>query len=373
MIDPNKGVEFPGIELINDLPAPDAGTDKGDDKDDKKKPDIQEPGDDKKLPEKTKAQENEEDEPEPEKKKPGRPKKDNPPADPDPDPEPDPADDEDEESVVQTLAKKLGYEIGEEEEYEDSYDGLAKFIENASVRRADEQLGEFFEQYPVAGEFFDWLTMGGKPEDFFKVQNPEIDFSSVDVSSEDVQKSVLRSWYRKNDYTEEEITEALTDLEASGLIEKEAKRAVSKLKLVQEREREELMEQQKAEQAQRQRQIQTYWKNVETTLDKGTVKGLSIPEKEKKELFKYMAQPIKGGKSQEMIDAEQEDIEARIALAFLRKNKFDLGKLIDRTATTKRASELKEALKRKSDKLKSGDPRNEVGKDVPEIDLKYMQ
>lgn len=362
-VDPNNGVEFPGIELIDDTQTPPEEKVKG----------IQEPGDDKKLPEKVKITNEEEDEEKEnvEKAKAAEEAKKAEAAKAKVTEES--AEDDDEEPIIQTLAKKVGYEFAEDEEFEDSYDGIANFIESVSVRRADEKLGEFFTQYPEAGDFFDWLTMGGKSEDFFQNKNSKIDFNTLDIKSEDVQKSVLRSFYRKNEYTEEEITEALTDLDASGLMEKEAKRAFSKLQAIQEKEQAAAVAAQKEEAAKRQLAIQTHWKNIETTIDKGVVKGLQIPEKEKKELFKYMAAPVKGGKSQEMIDADQDDFETRVVLAFLRKHKFNIGKLIDNAASTKRVSTLKEALSKKNDKLKSGDPRNTGTSGMPEIDLKHMQ
>lgn len=291
----------------------------------------------------------------------------------DPDKAPDPDEDDQEGSFIEALAKKWGIEFEEGEKYEDSEEGLEQFIGTIAERRADDKLNGFFEQYPKAGEFFDFLAMGGKEEDFFRVSNPEIDFKGLDIKDAEVQKSVLRTWYRKNDYNEDEIQEALKDMEVSGIMEKQATIIASKLSSLQEKDKTKLIEDQKKSDTIRREKIADYWNNIDKIVKAGKIKDFVIPEKERKELLDYMSKPVKPGKSQEMLEAESEDYEAKVLIAFLRKKKFDLSKYVQTAAATQRATGLTERLKQGVNKLKSGDPRDDApGLVIPDIDLKHL-
>lgn len=322
--------------------------------------------------------------PQPEKKKVGREKKavlvDDEPADPDPEPEPvkkpskkvepDPVDDledepengdETESTLFETLAQKLGYQFDEDETYEETEDGLAQFITNASDKVADAKLNGYFESLPpIAGEFFDYLQMLGDDateeniKQFFTTANPEVDFSTIDLKDESVQKSVMRTLYREMDYTDEEIKESLEDLEISGTLAKQAQIAAGKLTKMQERQRGVLLEQQRAADIQRRQQLQRFWGEVDTTIRKGRVQNFNIPTTEQKAIMDYMSRPTKNNASQMQEDLKNLSVEDRVALAIFLKNKGNLNKYISAAAATQKASTLRDKLKGVSPKMKSG-------------------
>lgn len=304
--------------------------------------------------------------PDPEPKRRGRPKKVDPePApDPDPDPTPDPdsnPDPDPEPALFQSLAKSLGIELAEGEEYEETEEGLTTFVQSASDKIADAKLNGWLESLPpVASDFFDYLQMLGEEateenvKKFFTSVNPEIDYKSVDLNNEDAQKAIMRTFYKKMDYTEDEVKEALEDLEIAGTLAKSAKIASAKLAAKQEDERAALVQQQREADAKKRESVQKYWNSVDSTIKSGKVHNFNIPVTEQKALLDYMAKPTKSGVPQLQEDLNAMSVEDRIALAVAVKNKFNLQKYITTAVKTAQANSLRERLGGNSTKLKGG-------------------
>lgn len=306
-------------------------------------------------------------------KAPKEPKEPKEPVEPKEEPEEEPEETEETDSVISAIATRLGIELAEGEEFEESEEGLTSFVSTMADRIADQKLNQFFEEQPQLGEVFDFVMMGGKLEDYFKASSPELDYKNLDMDSEDVQKSVMRTLYRKMDFTNEEIDAALEDLEIGGVLKKQAEVAAKKLEGIQAKEKEALINAQREEQKKAQIRIQEYWEKVNSTVKSGAIKGFQIPATDQKALYEYMSKPVNKGKSQEMIDAEKEDIETRTLMAFLRMKKFDLGKFVKATATTQRTGSLRDKLATSRNKLKGSDPRGVSSGTDYDIDLKNLQ
>jgi hypothetical protein len=157
-------------------------------------------------------------EPQPETRR-GRPKKVEKTVEPEPEPEPEIEEGEPEvtANLFSTLAESLELEL--DEEFEETEEGLSAFVQTAADRLADKKLNGWLESLPEVGaNFFDYLQMLGpdaKEEDiqkFFTSVKPEVDFKSIDLTNEDAQKAVMRTFYKKMDYNDEEIKDAIEDL-----------------------------------------------------------------------------------------------------------------------------------------------------------------
>jgi hypothetical protein len=300
-----------------------------------------------------------------------------------PDPEPEPEEELNlegegsESTLFETLAEKLGYQFDEDETYEETEDGLAQFITNASDKVADAKLNGYFESLPpIAGEFFDYLQMLGDDateeniKQFFTTANPEVDFSTIDLKDESVQKSVMRTLYREMDYTDEEIKESLEDLEISGTLAKQAQIAAGKLTKMQDRQRAVLLEQQRAADIQRRQQLQRFWGEVDTTIKKGRVQNFNIPTTEQRAIMDYMSRPTKNNASQMQEDLKNLSVEDRVALAIFLKNKGNLNKYISTAAASQKASTLRDKLKGVTPKMKSGGGYSSSAEDDIDFSIK---
>jgi hypothetical protein len=305
----------------------------------------------------------------------GRPKKVEKIVEPEPEPEPEVIEEEEEEPEVtsnlfSTLAQSLELEM--EEEFEETEEGLSAFVQNAADKLADKKLNGWLESLPEVGSnFFDYLQMLGpdaKEEDvqkFFSSVKPEIDYKSIDLTNEDAQKAVMRTFYKKMDYDDNEIKDAIEDLEIAGTLEKSSKVASTKLAASQEKERAALLEKTKAEDAVKRQKIQEYWNNIDSTIKSGRVHNFNIPVAEQKAMLEYMSRPTKAGVPQLQEDLNNMSVEDRIALAIAVKNKFNLSKYITAAVKTQSAQTLKERLASGQTKLKNGNvPKSGVSEDI---------
>lgn len=317
----------------------------------------------------------------------GRPAKatlvdDEPPTEPKKDPEPKPKDpvepepeptpvpekeitgNNDEDGLILSLAGKLGYEFAEDEEYEDSEEGLISFIEKQKEIGAQEIVTNYFNNvHPKAGELFDLVSMisdlpGEDQEEiiseFFKGKSPEIDFKSIDLKDENVQKSVLRTFFRNNGYSEEQITKKIDKFEIAGLLEDEAEEASVLLAKAQEKEIAEVMRREKALADKRKDDSRRYYESLKQTVDTGKVGNFTIPVSERKSTFDYIAT----GEALTKLNELWSTTEGRVQLSLMLKNNFKLDKYIDQAAATKNTSKLRERLIAGNGKLKSSDPRD---------------
>lgn len=323
-------------------------------------------------------------EPQPEKKKPGRKKAevtiidDVPEPTPTPTPKPvvDPVDPESDnnevtESLFETLAQHLGYEFGEDETYEEDEEGLSTFVQNVSDKLADQKLNGFFDSLPtVASEFFDYLQMLGenatedKVKEFFTSVNREMDYKAIDLNNEDVQKSVLKTFFRNAGMEDNEVKETIEDYEIAGLLKKQATIAASKLDKLQETKRQELLENERKADLKRKQDLQEFWSSVDQTIKKGKVQNLSIPLAEQKALLEYMSKPTKSGKSVMSEDLASLTVEDRVALAVWLKNKGNLGKYVQAAAQTQRVTSLRDKLKGGNPKFKGAGGNNSIEDDI---------
>ena len=274
--------------------------------------------------------------------------------------------DEVEEGFIKSIANKLGIELGEDEAYEDSEEGLIEFTQRAAEEFADAKLNGWLEALPpVASDFFDYLQMLGedatedKVKSFFTTVNPEIDYKSVDLTNEDVQKSVMRTFYKKMDYSDDEIKEAIEDLEIAGTLSKQAKTASTKLAAIQEKDRSILLEEERRADMVKKQNTQRFFGNVKQVIDNGKVNNFTIPVNEKKAIFDYDTQ----GAFMKDLNEILKDPSKRVELAIAVKNKFNLNKYISTAAQTQKANSLRDKLKAGTSRLKGGNSTAGVAND----------
>lgn len=273
---------------------------------------------------------------------------------PEPEPEPEKSSDE-EENFIQSMAKKIGIELPEGVDFEDTEDGLIEFNEYVADLKADEKLNGYFENLPpIAGDFFDYLQMLGeeatedKIKAFFSSVSPEIDYKSVDLDKEDVQKAVMKTFYKKMEYTDEEIKDAIDDLEIANTLGKQAKVASQKLASMQDKDRAGLIEQEKIATQKKRENTQKFFGNVKQIIESGKVNNFTIPVTERKNQYDYDAS---GQFGKELNEALQ-DPARRTELGIFLKNKGNLNKYIQSAAATQKVNSLRDKVNKGT--LKAG-------------------
>ena len=269
-----------------------------------------------------------------------------------------------EEGLIDTLAVKLGYQFGEDEAYPDDEEGLVAFIQRQQEVGAQEIVNNYFSSvHPKAGELFDLVNMiSDLPEtdqediisDFFKGKSPELDYKSIDLKNEDVQKSVLRTYYKGTGLNDEQITKKLDKFAIAGMLEDESTEAAALLAQTQEIKSKQLLIDQKAESDRRKQSSNEYYGSLKQIIDAGKVGTFTVPVNERKSTFDYIAK----GDALTALNKMWGSQEGRIQLALMLKNDFKLDKYIDQAAKTKTVNTLRDKIKQGNSKLKSSDTRD---------------
>lgn len=252
-------------------------------------------------------------------------------------------------NIITEIKNHFGYEV--EGEFEENIEGLKKLTTEVAKKIALDEFNQVFSTYPDIAEYMQYRLNGGNPEKFFEyVKEP--DFSNLELDDDEKQsKEIIRIFFEKQGFTSEEISDTLTDYEDTGILNKQAKKILPKLKELQIKERELLIKQQKAQREKEIEDAKNYWNSVKTIIESGKIKNISISESDKKKFFEWLALPKENGKSQRDIDRETLSQEDMLTLEYLFYKKLDISKLVVSKQNTQETERLKSLLKSKGNKL----------------------
>jgi hypothetical protein len=257
-----------------------------------------------------------------------------------------PEETDEEVPLVKSIQNILGYEL--EGEFEDTEEGIAQMFEAARNKAADESLNTLLEQYPEAKELIEYRQMGGDPNKFFKTKFPDVDYQTIEFKEEDERQHemLIRNELSARGLNKEEIEADIEDFKNGGILESKAKRALSTLKVKQQEDKENLIEQQREQHEQQKKQVGEFWSGVKETINNSTTfKSFSVPSKDKEEFFKYISKPVEDGKSKRDIDVENADLETRLAIDYLLYKGFNISDVVERKAKNLNAKTLRQKLK----------------------------
>jgi len=283
------------------------------------------------------------------------------------------SDDTENEEVSQigVLAKYLkeeGVVDYDDESFEDNEEGLVKVIEN-EIKKGIDKYKEDLD--PTAKQFIDFVENGGDPQHFTKAYS-EVDFSKINSDKikgkSEVQKQIVAELMKQEGYSPEEIREEIQDLIDGNVLQRKANRSLSKLQVIQNKKRAELLQSQE-EQAQKRKEEQaTFLSSLKEDIEgREDIAGFSINKKQKKAFYDYITKADrKTGKTQLVLDSEK-DKDAQLKMAWLYFNNFDFSK-VEKKAKTKAVSTLRSHLERASNvstkKLKSKARTKVTGDDI---------
>ena len=207
-------------------------------------------------------------------------------------------DDEDSSKVTalfDAIAEELEWEFEEEDadEKPKTVEDLVKYFTDVIQKQSVPQYAS--EETKRLDEF---VRNGGNLNDYFTV-TPEVDYDNFDTTIESNQKQIVKLLLTEKGYSEKQITRKIEKYEDAGILEDEAEDALEAMKEIEENKREKLLADQEKQQQAYQEQQQAYIDNVVNeikTLD--NVRGIKIPEKDKKALLQYIFKTDSNGKTQ---------------------------------------------------------------------------
>lgn len=278
------------------------------------------------------------------KRKPGRPKKE--------EPIEEPVDDEDDSELVgnffDAMSEELGWEFEEGDEKPKSVPELINYFktvieENSKPDFASEEI----EQLDA------YVKQGGDLKKYLQI-DAELDLDDIDLDEESNQKAVVKMLLKEKGFSSKQIEKKISKYEDAGLLEDEAQDAIEDLKEIREQRKEQLLKEQKKAHEQYQEQQRTFYTNVVDEI-KGlkNIRGIAIPEKDKKVLIDYILKPDADGRTKYQKDYAKGGVKNLIESAYFTMNADKLLEAAKREGNNKAVERFRNSLKSTSVSSKS--------------------
>ena len=282
------------------------------------------------------------------KRKPGRPKKE----EPIEEPIDEPIDDEDDSELVgnffDAMSEELGWEFEEGDEKPKSVPELINYFktvieENSKPDFASEEV-EALDAY---------VKQGGDLKKYLQI-DAELDLDDIDLDDESNQKTVVKMLLKEKGFSSKQIEKKLSKYEDAGLLEDEAQDAIEDLKEIREQRKKQLLKEQEKAHEQYQEQQRTFYTNVVDEI-KGlkNIRGIAIPEKDKKVLIDYILKPDADGRTKYQKDYAKGGVKNLIESAYFTMNADKLLEAAKREGNNKAVERFRNSLKSTSVSSKS--------------------
>lgn len=287
----------------------------------------------------------------------------------------DPKQDESDEDVDEPK-NQINFDSNETEMVTNFFDAIAEKLEWADVTdeekpKSVEDLINYFSKVieedskpQYASEEIEaldnYVKQGGDLAKYLQI-DAELDLDEIDLDDETNQKLVVKSLLREKGFNEKQIDKKISKYIDAGLLEDEAQDAIEDLKEIKEQKKEQLLaEQKRAYEQYRQRQ-QDFCDNVVTEIKNlKNIRGIAIPEKDKKVLMDYILKPDSDGKTKYQKDYAKGGVKNLIESAYFTMNADKLINAAKREGNNTAINKFKDSLKNTTVNSKS---RNTSGRD----------
>lgn len=283
---------------------------------------------------------------EPVKRKPGRPKKEEVYEEPD----------EDEiaregEMVMgffDSLSEKLGWEDIEDNDKPKTVEDLIEYFgnvieENSKPDYASEEI-EALDAY---------VRQGGDIRKYFQVDQ-DIDLDNIDIEDESAQKMVVKQLLKEKGYSAKQIEKKIAKYEDAGLLEDEAEDALESLKEIFDDKKQQLLKEQENKYKEYQRQQRKLYDDVVSEI-KGleTIRGIKVPEKDRRALIDYILKPDTDGQTKYQKDYVKGGVKSLIESAYFTMHADKLISAAEAKGRTKAVDKFRNSLKSPSVSIKT--------------------
>lgn len=250
----------------------------------------------------------------------------------------------DEEQMVggffDAISEKLGWEFDENEEKPNTIESLIDYFQNI----IEEESKPVYASEEVE-QLDNFVKQGGKLQDYLKI-DAEIDLDSIDLEDEGSQKIIVKALLKEKGFSQKQIDKKISKYEDAGLLEDEAQDAVEDLKEIRQQKKEQLLADQERAFKQYKKQQQEFYDNVvEEIKDLKNIRGIAIPEKDKRELIDYIFKPGADGKTKYQSDYIKGGVKNLIESAYFTKNADKLIQAAKREGNNSAVDRFKQSLK----------------------------
>lgn len=241
------------------------------------------------------------------------------------------------------FAEELGWDVDGDEKPQ-SIEGLVDYIgqvieQNSTPQYADDRIAQL-DQY---------VKNGGNFEDFYTRQQESLSFENMDMEDESNQRAAVREYLRYQGYSDDQINKKIERYEDGDLLEDEANDAITRLRSIKEQQiaiQQQQQEQQRLAQEEQARQFMSNLTDSINTLD--TIRGISIPKADRKELFDYITKVDADGLTRYQKDFNENLVSNLIESAYFTMKGDTLLNEATRNGRTSAANKLRTMLRHSS-------------------------
>lgn len=260
--------------------------------------------------------------------------------------------DNNEENVVtnffDAMAEKLNWEFEEDEDKPKSVDELINYFQNVIEENSKPEYSS--EEVEALDNF---VKQGGDLKKYLTI-DAELDLDDIDIEDETNQKLVVKQLLKEKGFSTKKIDKLVSRYEEAGLLEDEAQDALEDLKEIKEEKKKQLLEdQKKAYREQIQRQQQFYDNVVSEIKGLKNIRGITVPEKDKKVLMDYILKPDTDGKTKYQKDYAKGGVKNLIESAYFTMNADKLIEAAKREGNNSAIDKFRRSLKSSSITTKS--------------------
>lgn len=260
--------------------------------------------------------------------------------------------DNNEENVVtnffDAMAEKLNWEFEEGEDKPKNVDELINYFQNVIEENSKPEYSS--EEVEALDNF---VKQGGDLKKYLTI-DAELDLDDIDIEDEANQKLVVKQLLKEKGFSTKKIDKLVSRYEEAGLLEDEAQDALEDLKEIKEEKKKQLLEdQKKAYREQLQRQQQFYDNVVSEIKGLKNIRGITVPEKDKKVLMDYILKPDTDGKTKYQKDYAKGGVKNLIESAYFTMNADKLIEAAKREGNNSAIDKFRRSLKSSSITTKS--------------------
>ena len=251
-------------------------------------------------------------------------------------------------SFFGAIADKLGWDVNDEEEVPQDVESLIGYFQN---KIEEESKPEYSSDEMEKLDNF--VKEGGNLKDYLTIES-ELNIDDLDMDEEENQKYVVKAFLKEKGLSEKQIQKKISKYEDAGLLEDEAEDAIEDLKEIREQKKEQLLlEQKKQYEAYQQQQQHFYDSVVDEIKGLDNIRGISIPEKDKRVLINYILKPDADGRTQYQKDYAKGGVKNLIESAYFTMNADKLLEAAKRAGNNSAIDKFKRSLKSTSINSKS--------------------
>ena len=191
----------------------------------------------------------------------------------------------------EVLSEKLGWSIDEDDEIPQTAEDLVKYFQDI----IEEESKPSYANDEVA-RLDEYIKNGGDIKTYLKI-DAELNLDEIEIEDDETnQKLVVKEFLKEKGFNEKSIEKKLQKYADAGLLEDEAEDALEALKEIKEQKKEQLLADQKKQSEEQGKRQQEFFNTVVSEI-KGldNIRGIKIPEKDKKTLMDYMFKPDSDG------------------------------------------------------------------------------